>query len=330
MISRLWRTIRLTSAVALACCGTATTNQALAQASRVFPSKPVHIIVPFSAGGPVDVAARALGQHLRGPLNQTILIENRPGAGTIIGTDAVAKSTPDGHTWLLTSSGISINPSVYKKLPYDTLKDIAPVTLLLTTPWALIVNNDLPVKSVSEFVSYAKKNPGKLFYSSSGSANQLTSELFNSQTDIKTMHSPYKGSAESLTAVVTGEVAYQFGNANNALRLARAGKVRILGVSSARRDSNMPDIPAIAESGVPGFESIVWFGVFAAGGTPMPIQQRIHGEIAKVASIDEVKKILSTVGSEIVAEGPQKFAPLFRAEVSMWARVAREAGIQPE
>jgi tripartite-type tricarboxylate transporter receptor subunit TctC len=320
--------VGVTSLIALACLGTVTATRA--QAIAAFPSKSIHIIVPFSPGGPVDIAARTLAQHLQAPLGQSLIVESRPGAGTIIGTDFVAKSSPDGHTWLITSSGISMNPSVYKKLPYDTLKDLAPVTLLLKTPWALVVNSNLPIKSVNDLVSHAKQNPGKLFYSSSGTANQLTSELFNTRAGIKTSHSPYKGSAQSLTAVVSGEVAFQFGNANNALRMAKAGKVRMLAVTSARRDAGMPDVPTVAESGLPGFESIVWFGVFTAGGTPTPVQQRIHSEIARIAALDAVRKVLSTVGSDIVPEGPEVFAPLFKAEVAQWAKVAREAGIQPE
>ncbi len=330
MTRKYCRTIRQTSLIALACLGTVMVNQARAQTVAAFPSRSIHIIVPFSPGGPVDIAARTLAQHLQAPLGQPLLVESRPGAGTIIGTDVVAKSKPDGHTWLLTTSGISMNPSVYKKLPYDTLKDLAPVTLLLKTPWALVVNSNLPIKSVKDLVGHAKQNPGKLFYSSSGTANQLTSELFNNHAGIKTIHSPYKGSAESLTAVVSGEVAFQFGNANNALRMAKAGKVRMLAVTSARRDAGMPDVPTVAESGMPGFESTVWFGVFTAGATPAPIQQRIHAEISKIAGMDEVKKVLATVGSDLIPQGPEVFVPLFKDEVVQWAKVAKEAGIQPE
>ena len=303
-----------------------------AQTGNSFPSRPIRFVVPFPAGGPVDLTARLLAQYLRPSLNETVLVDNRAGAATIIGTEIVARSSPDGHTWLISSNGIAINPGIYKKLPYDTLKDLVPVTLILRTPYVLGVHPSLSVGSMTEFLQMAKNRPTNLLYSSSGigSGNHLSAVLLNVQTGIETTHVPYKGSAPSLAAVVSGEVNFQFGNPSNLVPFGKAGKLRVLGISTARRLATLPDIPTLAESGVPGYESVTWFGLFTAAATPGAIVNLIQSHIARTLAIAEVRQPLVADGAEIVGSRPDDFARFVGSEVLKWGKIVQQAGVTAE
>lgn len=305
---------------------------AAAQSGRSWPVKPVKLVVPFPAGGSVDLTARVVAQHLRTLLSQAVIVENKPGAGMIIGLDMVAKSPPDGHTWAITSNGVTINPSVYKKLPYDTLADLAPVTLISTTPSILTAHPSVQARTAGDLVNLARARPGELMYSSSGvgSGNHLSAALFNSLAGISTTHVPYKGSVPSLQAVVSGEVQFQFGNPIASIPLIRSGKLRGLGSSGGRPITSMPDLPPIAESGVPGFESSQWYGLFTTGGTPAATVRQIQAAIVQVISLPEVKQPLSAEGAEMVGNQPEQFAAFVKAEIGKWAKIVQLAGVKAE
>ena len=305
---------------------------ATAQATPQFPSKPLRLIVPFPAGGPVDLTARTIAQKLTAALGQPVLVDNRARASTIIGTDIVAKAPPDGYTWLIVSNGIAINPSIFKKLPYDTLADLAPVTLISTSRYLLVVHPSLPTRSVTELVKLAKARPGELTYSSSGigSGNHLAGALFSFTAGINTTHVPYKGSVPSLGAVVGGEVQFQFSNPIASVPLSRAGKLRALATSGSSRLPFLPELPTIAESGLPGFEAGQWFGLYTAVATPRPIIERMHREVELVLAMPSVRQILSAEGAEMIASTPEQFAAFTKAEIAKWAKVVRYAGVAAE
>ena len=287
------------------------------------------MVVPFPAGGSVDLTARVLTQHLRVPLGQPVIVENRAGAGMIIGIDQVAKAPPDGHTWVITSNGVSINPSVYKQLPYDTLADLAPVTQISSTPSILTVHPSIQARTAGDLVRIAKSRPGELMYSSSGvgSGNHLAAALFNALAGVNTTHVPYKGSVPSLTAVVSGEVQFQFGNPIASIPMIRAGKLRGLGTTGARAITSMPDLPTVAESGVPGYESSQWYGLFTTGGTPAAVVKQIQADVAQVMEKPEVKQPLTAEGAELVGNPPEQFAAFVRAEIGKWAKIVKLAGV---
>lgn len=307
-------------------------SNANAQAISQFPAKPIKLVVPFPAGGPVDLTARTLAPRLGASLGQPVVIDNRPGAATIIGTEIVARSLPDGYTWLIVTNGIAINPSIYRKLPYDTLTDLAAVTLISKSPFILIAHPSLPVRSAADLVKLAKARPGELLYSTSGvgAANHLPVALLSITARIKTTHVPYKGTVPSLGAVVTGEVHFQFSNPIASMSLARAGKVRALGTGGMRRIPSMPDLPTISESGVPGFEAGPWFGMFTAAATPREIVKRVHGEVQRAIALPEVKQALSAEGAEMIGSAPEDFAAHMKTEIAKWAKVVEFAGVTAE
>lgn len=304
---------------------------ALAQ-SGAFPVKPLKVIAPFPAGGPVDLTARTLSTKLAAALGQTVVVDNRAGAATIIGTDAVAKSPADGYTWLVTTNGIAINPSVYRKLPYDTLGDLMPVMHISNSPFILVSHPSLPVRTAADLVKLAKARPGELLYSSSGvgSANHLSVALMNIMAGIDTAHVPYKGTVPSMSAVMQGEVHFQFSNPIASGPLARAGKLRALGTGGTRRLPTMPELPTIAESGIPNFQAGPWFGMFAPANTPRDIVRRVHGEMVKILALPDVKQTLSAEGAELVGDTPEQFAAFMKAEVEKWAKVVAIAKVQQE
>lgn len=305
---------------------------ALAQAGGPWPNRTVKFIVPFEAGGPVDLTARVIARNLNAPLGQPVVIENRPGAGMIIGLGLLAKAPPDGHTWAITSNGVAINPSVYKKLPYDTFADLAPVTLISTTPSVLVAHPSTLARTAADLVKLAKDRPGELMYSTSGvgSGNHLAAELFNSLAGVNTTHVPYKGSPSSIAAVVSGDVQFQFGNPIASIPLIRAGKLRGLGTTGARRVASMPELPPVAESGVPGYEANQWYGLFTAGGTSAPIVKQIQVEVARVLASAEVSKPLSAEGAEMIGNAPEQFAAFLKSEIAKWTKVVQRAGVTAE
>jgi tripartite-type tricarboxylate transporter receptor subunit TctC len=307
-------------------------THAIAQAPTSFPNKAIRIVVPFPAGGPVDLSARTLAPKLAAALGQPVLVDNRAGAATIIGTEVVAKAPPDGYTWLIVTNGIAINPSVYKKLPYDTLTDLAPVTLISKSPFILIAHPSLPVRNVAELIKLAKARPGELMYSSSGvgSANHLPTALFDIMAGIRTTHVPYKGTVPSLGAVIAGEVHFQFSNPIASLPMVRAGKLRVLATGGLHRLAALPDVPTVSESAVRGFEAGPWFGMFAPAATPREIVQRMQKEVQGALALADVKQVLTAEGAELVGSTPEALGAQLKADIAKWAKVVQAAGVKAE
>jgi len=309
-------------------------NGALAQdAAADYPRKPVRIIVPAAPGGGADIIARLIGQQLGKSLGQTFLVDNRPGAANIVGTEIVAKAQPDGYTLIVNTAGpMSINPLLYAKLPYDAMKDFAPITNVADTAFVLVVNPAVAAKSVAELIALAKAKPGQLAYASwgRGSANHLGTELFMMVTQVKLLHVPYKGSGAAMPDVIAGNVPIFFDTIASAVPQIRAGRLRPLGVSSLKRSPAIPEVPTIAESGLDGFEAGSWFGFFAPAKTPREIVTKLHGEIVKAMKPPEVQERLATLGLDPVGNTPAQFSEQIRRDLAKWSKVVKAAGIQPE
>lgn len=296
-----------------------------------YPVKPIRIIVPFGPGGPSDILARTVGQKLTEAWGQQVLIDNRPGANGILGSELVAKSAPDGYTLVMGTNGThGINANLYPKLPYDTIKDFAPVTRLGQAPYVLVAHPSLPVRTVKELVRLAREKPGEITFASGGSPSQLAAELFKRTARIDVVVVPYKGNAPAVTAVVSGEVSLVFGGIAQSAPLVKGGRLRALGVASLQRSPVMPDVPTIAESGLPGFVAGAWYGLLAPAGTPRAIVERINGEILRVLRLPDVQQRLRAEAYELPADTPDEFAALIRAEIAKWASVVKEAGLRPD
>ncbi|MES2535618.1 MAG: tripartite tricarboxylate transporter substrate binding protein [Pseudomonadota bacterium] len=298
---------------------------ALAQA---YPSKPVRVVVPYPPGGPTDIAARIVAQKLSENMRQSFVVENRPGATGMIGTDLVAKATPDGYTLLVNASVQVIYPSLFAKMAFDPIKDFSPVTVLAQGPLVLLVNPDLPVKSVKDLVALAKSKPGKLQFGSSGNgaATHLSAEAFKILAGVDMQHITYKGSTPALTDVMGGHVQLMFDSMSSSLPFIKAGKLRALAVTTAVRSPAMPDLPTIAEAGVPGYDLSTWYGLWAPAGTPKDIVSKLSTEVAKILKTPEVREKLAALGSEPVGNSPDEFATFSRIEQVKWAKVVRESG----
>jgi tripartite-type tricarboxylate transporter receptor subunit TctC len=303
-----------------------------AAAAQNYPAKPIRLIVPQSAGGSTDLVARPLAQRLGEALGQTVIVDNRPGAGSTIGTDLVAKSAPDGHTLLAVAASFSMSPSLYQNLPFDPVRDFAPISLLSSLPNILVVHPSLPVKSVKELVALAKARPGQLNFGSSGMATgtHMSMELLKHMTGISMVHVPYKGGAPSITALLSGEVQVTLATISTALPHVKAGKLRALAVSTARRSAAAPEVPTIAESGVPGYDYASWIGLLAPAKTPQPIIARLNAEAVKALQTPEMKAILAVEGSEPVGNSPAEFAAIMQTEVARWMKVVKAAGIKAD
>lgn len=300
-----------------------------AETAAQYPSKPIHLIVPFPPGGTTDILARDVAQKLSETWHQQVIVENRPGAGGNIGADLVAKAAPDGYTLVMGTVGThAINPSLYKKMPYDHVKDFAPVVLVAGVPNVLVVNPSLPVHSVQELIAYAKANPGKLNFASSGNGTSihLSGELFKSMTGVEMTHVPYKGSAPALTDLIGGQVQLMFDNLPSSLGFIKAGKLRALAVTSAARSATLPDLPTIAESGLPGFEASSWFGVLAPAGTPRDIVQKVNQAVAAWLDTPDAKQRLLAQGAIPAGGSPEAFAKHIDAETAKWAKVVKASG----
>jgi tripartite-type tricarboxylate transporter receptor subunit TctC len=294
-----------------------------------YPSKVVKIVSPFAPGGPGDLLPRAVAAGLTPLLGQQVIVENRPGAATIIAMQAVAKAPPDGYTLIFTSAtSLAINVSAYKNLPYDPLKDFAPIALCFTTPLYLAVHPSLPAKSVAELIALAKSRPGKLTFASggNGSSNHLAGELFKALADVDMQHVPYKSAGPAMADVIAGHVDMMFGSGG--LTEARAGKVRVLAVTSARRSVAAPDLPTIQEAALPGYDATLWFGILAPAGTPAAIVQRLSNDINKVLGRSEIRERFSTV--DVTPSTPEEFAAFIRREIPKWRKVFEAAKIEPE
>jgi tripartite-type tricarboxylate transporter receptor subunit TctC len=324
MIRSISRALALFIAIA-----TLATPFAFAQSAAHYPAKPMRLVVPFPAGGTTDILARAVAQKLSKAWGQQVIVDNRPGAGGNIGSDLVAKATPDGYTLLMGTVGThAINPSLYKNMPYDHVKDFAPVILVAGVPNVLVVNPSLPVHSVPELIAYAKANPGKLNFASSGNGTSihLSGELFKAMTGVEMTHVPYKGSAPALTDLIGGQVQLMFDNLPSSLPFIKAGKLRALAVTSGARAAALPDLPTLAESGLPGFEASSWFGVLAPAGTPRDIVVKLNGAIAGWLASPEAKEKLLAQGAIAAGGTPEDFARHIGAETSKWAKVVKASG----
>jgi tripartite-type tricarboxylate transporter receptor subunit TctC len=320
---------RWTNRLALAAFAVLCAAFATGASAQGFPTKPIRIVVPFPAGGTTDVLARAAAQKLTETLGQPAVVDNRPGAGGNIGAELVAKSAPDGYTLLMGTVGThAINPGLYPKLPYDHVKDFAPVILVAGVPNVLVVNPSLPVNSVQELVAYAKANPGKLNFASSGNGTSihLSAELFKLMAGVQMTHVPYKGSAPALQELVGGQVQLMFDNLPSSLALIKAGKLKALAVTSKERAPALPDVPTIAESGLPGYDASSWFGLLAPAGTPPPAIARLNGEIAKWLATPEAREKLLAQGANAAGGTPEDFARFIAAETAKWQKVVKESG----
>ncbi len=300
--------------------------------AQTYPTKPIKIIVPFGPGGFTDVVARILGVKLGESLGKSVVIENKPSAGSMIGTDQVAKSAPDGHTLLIVSSTHVISPWIYKSVPYDPLKSFAPVTKLVDSPYVLLTNPKVPAKNVQEFIALAKANPDKIHYASSGngSAQHLIGGMFASMTKTQLKHVPYRSSNLATTDVVAGVVESSFAGVPNALSQVPNGRLNALAVTSAKRIPQLPNVPTMQEAGVPGYDATIWLALLAPAGTPAPIVNKLNAEVAKIMNTAETNKAMFEAGVEVSLSTPEALTQLMTSEMSKWGKVVKEAGIKLE
>jgi tripartite-type tricarboxylate transporter receptor subunit TctC len=301
--------------------------------AQTFPDKTVKIVVPYTPGGFNDTLARVSGDKLSKLWNQSVVVENKPGGNTTIGNNYVAKAPADGYTLLVSPLPFSVLPALYgDKLPYDSLKDFQPVILAGSAQNVLAVRNNLPIRTVKELIEYSKKNPGKLNYGStgSGSSNHLSMELFMGMTGTRMVHIPYKGSAPAVAGLMGGETDVMFDNIPNILSQLKAGSVTPIAVTGVTRSPLFPDLPTIAEAGVPGYEVNVWFGIQAPAATPKPVIEKINKDLAAIYKSEEVSKRFNDQGVEVVASTPEAFQKLIQSEITKWGRVVKDANIKIE
>ena len=297
-----------------------------------FPTKPMRIIVPFSPGGPADLLGRIIGEKLQLSLGQPVVVHNKAGAGTILGVDLAAKSSPDGYTLLLGNVAMIINASTGRRLPYDTLKDLAPVSLVFTQPLVLVLSPSVPIASVKDLITYARTNPGKLKYGSSGvgTSIHLTTELFRTAVAVELTHVPYKGVAPAMTDLLGARIDMMFPGIAPALPHVKSGKLKALALTSKQRSSVLPDVPTLAESGVANFESVGWYGVLVPSGVPAKIVTRLNKELVSVMTMPDVRERLASQGGEAVSSTRERFAAFMRAELKKWTGIIRSTNIRVE
>ena len=324
MHSKLHGWVRL-----LALVGLALASAALGQGAKSYPDKPVRVVVGYSPGGLPDTIARLIGQKLSERWGQQFVVENKPGANGILGAEFVAKAAPDGYTLLLTGTPHVISAHLYKKMPYDALKDFTPVAMVASGPYALVVNpQKLPVSSVRELIAAAKAEPGKIDFASSGngSAQHLVGALFNAMAGIELNHVPYKGSGPAMQDLIAGQVGVSFAGVPNVLGHVKSGRLKVLGVTTPKRWSELPDVPTLAEAGVPGYEATLWLNVSGPPGMPAELVDRLSAEIAKAVQDPEVQKNFRAAGVDAVWMGPQELDRFIRAEYEKWGKVVKDTG----
>jgi tripartite-type tricarboxylate transporter receptor subunit TctC len=319
----------LTKALVLAL-GALASHPALAQA---YPAKPVRLVVPFPPGGSTDIVARIVAQKLSDRLGQQVVVENRGGAGGTIGAEAVAKAAPDGYTLVLgTTSTHAVAPNVYAKIGYDPVKDFAPISLVAVTPYLLVVNPGVNVKSLPEFVGYVKARPGKLNYASAGtgSTTHLAMEMLKGAAGLYIVHIPYNGNGPAGTAVIAGQVEILFGSLPAVLPHAKSGRVRPIAVGTPKRSPSLPEVPTVAESGFPGFDASLWLAVMAPAGTPAPVVDRLYKEIVAAIASPDAADALSKAGAEPITSTPAELAAMVKDGVEKYGKVVKQAGVKPE
>jgi tripartite-type tricarboxylate transporter receptor subunit TctC len=303
-----------------------------AQSTTSYPARPVRIVVPQSPGASTDTTARLIAQKLTTALGQTVLVDNRPGAGSVIGTEVVANATPDGHTLLVVASSITLNPILHKNLSWDPVRDFAPITQLSSFPNILVVHPAVPVKTVKDLIALAKAKPGALNYGSAGTATgtHLSAELFKHMTGTDMVHVPYKGGGAAIPALMGGQVQLMFATTVSALSQVRAGKLRAIAVTSPRRSPSAPDVPTIAESGVPGYDHTPWNGFLAPAKTPRAIIARLNEETARILHAPDTKAVFMNEGAEPVGNKPEEFGAIIKSEIAKWSKVIQAAGIKAD
>ena len=302
-------------------------------AADTFPIRPMRLIIPFPPGGGTDIMGRMVAQRLNDAFGMPVVVDNRGGAAGIIGTEMAARANPDGHTLMIGSvSTICINPSLHKNLAFDPVKDLAPISLVASTPSLLVVGSTLPVKSVKELIALAKAKPGQLHYATpgSGSSSHLGTELFKQVAGVNIQHVPYKGTGPAVTDLISGQVSMFITNMPSVLPMVKAGRVRALAVTSLQRSTLAPELPTVAESGIPGFEVIVWYGVLAPAAVPKALLARLNQEVRKMSDMQDVKDKLALLGAEAMSSTPEAFAQRIRDDLSKWGKIVRDTGAKAD
>jgi len=300
---------------------------------QTYPTRPIRVVVPSSPGaGVTDIMARLIGQHLSANIGHQIVIDNRPGASGILGSEVVSRAVPDGYTLLIANVSLIVNPYLYPKMPYDPLKDFIPITMVNSAPLLLVVHPSIAAKSVTELIAYAKVRPGQLNYGSGGlgSTPYLAAELFKSLSGIDAVHVPYKGGSPALSDLVGGQLSFMIENMPGTMPSAKAGSLRALAITSSQRSHLAPELPTMAEAGVPGYEMSGWNGIFAVKGTPREIVVRLHSELAKILHTPEVRQELAALGAEPVGDTPEEFAAFLKADIARWGQIIHEKGIRSD
>jgi tripartite-type tricarboxylate transporter receptor subunit TctC len=314
--------------VAMALFGLSIAGAALAQS---YPTRVIRLLVPFPPGGPADILGRIIAQKMSENFGQQVIVENRPGANTIIAANIGARSTPDGYTLLMAiDSTLTMNPTLYSKLPYDPLKDFDPVSLIAIVPTVLVVNSNVPVNNVRELIALAKSKPGQVMFGSGTLASQLAGELFNNMTGTKMTNVPYKGNSTSITALLAGEVPVLFSGFSTVLVNLKAGRIKALAALGAKRLSQAPELPTVAESGVPGYEAQVWQSIVVPTGTPREIIAKLNAELTRIMKLPETRERLSAVGIEPTSSTPEELAAFIRSETTKWSKIIKDIGLKIE
>lgn len=317
---------KILTRIALAIGLTAMASSTIAQAAANYPARPIKIVVPFAPGGTTDMLARLVGQRLTQSWGQPVVIENKPGAGATLGADIVAKSAPDGYTLLMGAAHHTIAQQVYAKIPYHFDRDFAPITMVAMVPNMVVVNSEVPAKNIAEFIALAKTQPGKLNYGSAGAgtAHHLIGEMFKLRAGVDLVHVPYKGSAPAVADLLSGQVQLMFDTVTSGLPQVKAGKLRALAVTTAKRSSAMPDVPSLSETALPGFDVGTWFGLLAPAATPPAIVQKLNAEIVKIIQQPDVRKQMLEAGSEPMGNTSQQMAAQIKAELEAFEAVVKQ------
>lgn len=307
-------------------------NAALTGHAQEYPARPIRMVVAVAPAGPTDILARMTGQKLTEKWGQPVIIDNRAGGGQVIGTDIVAKAPADGYTLLMSTNTFAVNPSLFKSLPYDSLRDFAPITLVAEVPLMLVVHPSVPATTLKELIAVAKARPRQLNYASSGTSSslRLAAELMQSMAGVEMLHVPYKGSGPATTALMSGEVQLMFGNPIVAAPQVKAGRLRALATTSRQRASSLPDLPTMSEAGLPGYTAGSWFGLMAPAATSPAIVSKLHVEMVRILRTPEVRGLMAGAGAEAMGNTPEEFASYIRMEVAKWAKVIRASGITPD